>query len=537
MLKGLGVKNLRSFQKYTYSELKPITVYLGRNSSGKSSLIRLFPLLRQSVQETTTGPILWYGKFVDFGNFNEAVCKNSDDSETITLEFKIVTSHRDALSSYYYHYYDSPIENKEISIEINISEENQKTFTKSISFEIDKSKIIIEPSTEKKNTLVTAISNNFKHVTEALPSPQIDFKFFPALNWIIEPQKKLANRILSLIGVSNSIEFYENTSTSNQLANSHYHNKKVSESAANSIKDFFHPNTNLHTIEGGIRGISYVTRDEIKLAVLNVFKSQRYFQNKMKNPHEMDEFMDILFPYILLKNYQKIANVINDSLKKSFLSVRYLAPIRANSERFYRFQDLQVDEMDHTGSNVAMILNAFDDDEKYKFQQWTDEHFGFIAFVTTDGAHYAIKIKTENDTEEHNINDMGYGFSQVLPIIMSIWLEIQAPSKNNEEIIFVIEQPELHLHPAYQTKVAALFAHVIKLAREIGKNIKFIFETHSQAMVNSLGECIEKDIISKNDVNIMIFEKDRESGSVAYTVEFDDSGNFMNWPIGFFSGE
>lgn len=132
---------------------------------------------------------------------------------------------------------------------------------------------------------------------------------------------------------------------------------------------------------------------------------------------------------------------------------------------------------------------------------------------------------------------MGYGFSQVLPIIMSIWLEIQAPSKNNEEIIFVIEQPELHLHPAYQTKVAALFAHVIKLAREIGKNIKFIFETHSQAMVNSLGECIEKDIISKNDVNIMIFEKDRESGSVAYTVEFDDSGNFMNWPIGFFSGE
>ncbi|WP_323085113.1 AAA family ATPase, partial [Providencia alcalifaciens] len=98
MLKGLGVKNLRSFQKYTYSELKPITVYLGRNSSGKSSLIRLFPLLRQSVQETTTGPILWYGKFVDFGNFNEAVCKNSDDSETITLEFKIVTSHRDALS-------------------------------------------------------------------------------------------------------------------------------------------------------------------------------------------------------------------------------------------------------------------------------------------------------------------------------------------------------------------------------------------------------------------------------------------------------
>ena len=89
MLKGIGVENLRSFSQCIDCNLKPLTVLLGRNSSGKSSLIRLFPLLRQSVEETTTGPVLWYGRYVDYGNFSEAICKGSDNNETIILNFKI----------------------------------------------------------------------------------------------------------------------------------------------------------------------------------------------------------------------------------------------------------------------------------------------------------------------------------------------------------------------------------------------------------------------------------------------------------------
>ncbi|ADD78098.1 Hypothetical Protein PANA_2931 [Pantoea ananatis LMG 20103] len=257
----------------------------------------------------------------------------------------------------------------------------------------------------------------------------------------------------------------------------------------------------------------------------------------MENPEVRAEFLDILHPLVLLKNYNSIADLINSSLTNSLLSVKYLAPIRANTERFYRFQDLQVEEMDHTGSNLAMILNSFSEEESKKFQNWTHENFGFISFATNDGSHYAIKIKTENDNEEHNISDMGYGYSQVLPIIMSIWLEVLSDENASDEVIFVIEQPELHLHPAYQSKVAHLFAKVINVAKDSKKDIKFIFETHSQSMVDAIGDCIQSNIIDKNDVNIMIFEKTKERGSSTFTAEFDEDGYFTNWPVGFFSGE
>ncbi|HCW3118291.1 TPA: AAA family ATPase [Enterobacter roggenkampii] len=536
MLKGLEVKNLRSFQNYAYSELKPLTVYLGRNSSGKSSLIRLFPLLRQSVQETTTGPILWYGRFVDYGNFNEAVCKNSDDIESITLKFDLSISHTNFFKS-------QIIKQKifssttDVSVELNISEHEQKTFTRSISFEIDGSKVLISPSSNKDKTVVCASSQNFTYIVEAQPSSQIDFKFFPTLKWVSEGIKKTTKETVPWLAKDFNNDYLEYTGHNNQLANLRYHNKKTSEAAANAIKKFFHPNTNISTIALNIQNIRSHSRVGTERMLMAFFRSQNHFINKVKNPAVMNELLDILFPFILLKNYQPIINNINESLKKSFLSVKYLAPIRANSERFYRFQDLQVDEMDHTGSNIAMILNAFTEDEKFKFQEWTQNNFGFIAFVTADGSHYAIKIKTDNDTEEHNINDMGYGFSQVLPIIMSIWLEIHNPSNNDDEVIFVIEQPELHLHPAYQTKVANLFAKVVNSIHGTNRNIKFIFETHSQSMIDALGNCIQQKIISKDDVNIMIFEKNKDIGSTAFTAQFDDEGYFINWPVGFFSGE
>lgn len=56
MIRGIGIQNFRSFVDRTFIDIKPITVFVGKNSSGKSSLLRTFPLLRQSVEENTTGP-------------------------------------------------------------------------------------------------------------------------------------------------------------------------------------------------------------------------------------------------------------------------------------------------------------------------------------------------------------------------------------------------------------------------------------------------------------------------------------------------
>lgn len=56
---SLKASNLRSLNT-DYIPLKGINLLVGKNSSGKSTFLRTFPLLRQSITRNTRGPILWF---------------------------------------------------------------------------------------------------------------------------------------------------------------------------------------------------------------------------------------------------------------------------------------------------------------------------------------------------------------------------------------------------------------------------------------------------------------------------------------------
>ena len=81
-----GVNNLRSIESMDPIELRPITILVGRNCVGKSTLLRTIPLLRQSLDVWTSSPILWYGDFVDFGNYATAV-NQSNPKDGISFQF------------------------------------------------------------------------------------------------------------------------------------------------------------------------------------------------------------------------------------------------------------------------------------------------------------------------------------------------------------------------------------------------------------------------------------------------------------------
>lgn len=66
--------------------LKPLTILVGTNGSGKSSFLRLFPLLQQSFLSAKKGPLLWYrDKGVDFGDFLTTVRKGCDEIKSDLL--------------------------------------------------------------------------------------------------------------------------------------------------------------------------------------------------------------------------------------------------------------------------------------------------------------------------------------------------------------------------------------------------------------------------------------------------------------------
>lgn len=96
-MKSIGVKNLRSLKDIGMVEIKPITVLVGKNSSGKSSFLRLFPLLKQTLEAKTAEPILWYGKYVDFGDYD----LSRTHSETADIELRFDLELSNILPRYY----------------------------------------------------------------------------------------------------------------------------------------------------------------------------------------------------------------------------------------------------------------------------------------------------------------------------------------------------------------------------------------------------------------------------------------------------
>ncbi len=99
-----------------------------------------------------------------------------------------------------------------------------------------------------------------------------------------------------------------------------------------------------------------------------------------------------------------------------------------------------------------------------------------------------------------------------------------------------IEQPELHLHPAHQARLARMIVGALKASREAGREVPIMIETHSEALVNGLGDFIEARELSPDDVQIVIFEQDEATRQTKLRIaSYDEDGALRNWPFGFFA--
>jgi len=239
---------------------------------------------------------------------------------------------------------------------------------------------------------------------------------------------------------------------------------------------------------------------------------------------------------------------ILDSLNRYFLNfcqnISYSKPVRATAERDYRYQGLEIREVEPNGENLAMFIKGLQDEADNrleKFQTWTDKYFGFSVLVQIRAGHISLKIQEKNSTQQINLADTGFGFSQILPIITQLWWLTYRYSKktalndDNFPLTFAIEQPELHLHPKLQALLADAFVAAINEAKQNKINLKLIIETHSETIINRLGSRIANEDLNHHDVNIVIFErKKNQKSAIVKIAKYDEEGFLDNWPIGFF---
>lgn len=119
-----------------------------------------------------------------------------------------------------------------------------------------------------------------------------------------------------------------------------------------------------------------------------------------------------------------------------------------------------------------------------------------------------------------NITDLGYGTSQILPILYNT----AASVSSNEKTSFLIQQPEVHLHPKAQAVLAQYF---IESFTDHGQ--KFIVETHSDFIVDRIRTAILSKTINKNDVSLLFFDNDLHDNKIHH-IELDENGDPVSAP-------
>lgn len=226
-------------------------------------------------------------------------------------------------------------------------------------------------------------------------------------------------------------------------------------------------------------------------------------------------------------------NNVHDRLLQTLSKLRYLGPVRAQPQSAY-MQYLAVNlDLDSNGSNVAQIIWRLQKqkvkgyDAGLTFQDLLNKYLDLLGIKQTirvsrrEKIVYSIDLSLTNDnTQFVPISDVGFGVSQVLPVILNGLLT--EPSE-----ISIFEQPEIHLHPECKGKLADVFLDFVKHGRQI------IVETHSSELIDNLRLKIIEDPSLKEIVNI-IFIEDSDNGSARVRiVDLDEDGIPLDWPAGF----
>ncbi|ELQ6135680.1 AAA family ATPase, partial [Cronobacter dublinensis] len=316
MIKGISVANFRSFKEKTTIDLRPITVFVGKNSSGKSSLLRTFPLFRQSIEENTTGPILWYGRYVDFGDFDE-IKSNGSDSNHIEFNFDITISDTTQHLYSVHRYWLSTIPDIDVRVRLIVHSKDKKTKTREVAIEFPDVNIIISLD-DNDNAKLIIKSGNEQIERDGLTARNLG-QFIPHLT-----QKKNKEEQISS---TNKRYLYGH----NDRALENY----FIESAARKIQGKFHNKTDFSGISNALSRIGFMPFDNLTQILETIFKEQKTFTKNFL--HAKKEITSDIYPFLLGYNINNIAELINRTLNETFNNVKYIAPLRATSERFYRF--------------------------------------------------------------------------------------------------------------------------------------------------------------------------------------------------------
>ena len=245
------------------------------------------------------------------------------------------------------------------------------------------------------------------------------------------------------------------------------------------------------------------------------------------------------------KTYHQNADLLSDlefSYEQLIDSIFYLGPLREYPKREYAWSGSSPIDVGPRGERVVdALLAARNNDERRQlgfkkrlkpFEEiiayWLKElgliHSFNVSELAEHSNLYKIQVRKTAKSTPVLITDVGFGVSQLLPVLVLLYY---VP----EGAIVLLEQPEIHLHPAVQTGLADVIINVAKT-----RNVQVIVESHSEHLLRRLQLRVAEDDLTPDEIKLYFCET-KAGASVLNRLIIDIFGNIENWPENFFGNE
>ena len=235
-------------------------------------------------------------------------------------------------------------------------------------------------------------------------------------------------------------------------------------------------------------------------------------------------------------------------------NLRYVGSNRIDIKRLYTIESH--DNFSSTVSEYFEAMRLNKNNEQHKpgdfINKWIRE-FGighrFSIESLSDGIGLVLKVyRSEDDTEGRLLADFGYGISQLISILLEIETAVLKVEKHFVSdvvdfdkhtynlgnlfspncvsltpISIAIEEPEIHLHPRYQSLLADMFVDAYT-----NSGIHFIVETHSEYLIRKLQNHVAKGAIKPGVLSILYVEDGQDNEDKVRDIGIAEDGRLTS---------
>ena len=232
-----------------------------------------------------------------------------------------------------------------------------------------------------------------------------------------------------------------------------------------------------------------------------------------------------------LSNDSAVLSDLEKAFENLFSQILYLGPLREYPRHTYTWDGDHPKGIGQEGEKAISALlsgrirRLSIDEQILNWLQRLELIASYDVLPVSDtSGDYEFLVKKHKNGPEVRLTDVGFGVSQVLPVLILCYY---AP----EGSILILEQPEAHLHPKVQSELADVLIDVVK-----NRNIQIILESHSEHLLLRLMRRIAEEDISV-DQTALYFCQINDGTSEIERLDIDEYGNIRNWPQNFFGDE